>query len=403
MTTRFRIRYPIGVAAAAAFLAAAPLSAQTESPRVERLLHPWSSSVGVVATYWTFPDSLFQPTGSAVRVSRVLQVNVPISASVKLGSRAGLDVSGAMAGGVAELLLPTGDTIGTFIYGPSDVRVRATVHIIPDQLLLVAMVNAPTGKTKLDAKELATLRILASPALGLSPSQVGSGFGGSAGLVVAHQVEQWALAVAGSYEVRGSYNPVAAITAGAPLGNYDPGEAVHFTVGTDGLLGQHALTLSGSVDLYTSDQLTDGRQTTLVRLGPTFGGFAQLAFGATAFRELVLYASDRYRTEYQRDGATVAGTSGNYLDVGFRSAYPLSRAVDFTLGLELHQQSGLAVDNSFATAASTSGGATLGFAFRAGGTAIKPFVRGLLGSADLGPRTVQMRGASAGLSVSTQY
>src|SRR5918992_681898 len=46
----------------------------------------------------------------------------------------------------------------------------------------------------------------------------------------------WAWAAGLSYEVRGRFAPVAALSAGLPSPDFDPGDALHFSLATDGLL-----------------------------------------------------------------------------------------------------------------------------------------------------------------------
>lgn len=381
-----------------------PLAAQDPGARVQRLLDPRTTSVGVVGHYWTFGDDLFEPAGSDLRITRAAQISVPLVFSIPLGTRFGFDVSGSYGYGGVEIESPDGQRAGYYIEGPSDLRLRATGRLFGDQVLLVAGVNVPTGSTSLSQEELNALRILAAPALAMSPTQAGSGSGGSAGVVVTRQIAAWALAFGASYELRGEYTPLEAITAGTPSLDYDPGEAVHLTLGANRPLGPAMMSLSVSADFYSEDQMASGgAPLSTVQLGPTFGALAQVDLGGSRFRQLVVYLSERFRSEYEADGASVAGSSANYLSLGFRSVYPLSRAFDFTAGGELRVHSGLDADQSLATASATVVGATLGLAYRAAGLSIAPFVAGHTGRIDPGSGSVSALGASAGILVTTRY
>lgn len=402
MTSPTRLRTAFAVAVLAS--SAAPLAAQDPAARVQRLLNPRTSTFGVVAHYWTFGDSLYEPAGSNVRVTRAGQITVPVSLNLSLGSYVGLDVSASYGYGAAEIETPDGQRIGLRLSGAGDTRVRTTIRLASDHVLLVGGVNLPTGLESLDSEQLAALRILAAPAFAMSPPQAGSGPGGSAGVVLTRQSGSWGYALGASYEMRGSYSPLSAIEAGAPTPDYDPGEAVHITLGADGNAGPHRLMLSVAGDVYTEDAMELGAgQSQTIKLGPTFAAVGQIDIASSRFREFAFYVSDRFRGSYKADGQSVAGSSGHYLDAGFRGAYPLTQSVDFTSRIDLRYQSGLDVDESIATASATSAGVTLGFAIRAARMSFTPYVRGDIGSIDPGQGSVRMAGVGGGLLFTTRY
>jgi hypothetical protein len=399
------IRAPGLVLLAVLGVAAARLDAQDPNNRVERLLNPRTTTIGVFGNYWSFGDSLFEPVGSSLRIVRAGQVSFPILLSIPMGSNFGLDISGGYAWGAVEIEAPDGDRAGYFVYGPSDTRVRAKIRMADDHVVLVGGFTAPTGPTSLDQVQLGALRVLAAPALNFSPMQLAAGGGGNGGLILTKDVGTWAFALGGSYEFRGKYNPLDAITAGAPIPDYDPGEAVHASIGGTGPVGTARMTLSANADFYTGDdQVTvSGTPLSTVKLGPTFGGFGSIDLAGSRFREFVLFLSDRFRSSYEVNGQSIAESSGNYFTAGWRSSYPLSRGVDFTTGAEARVQSGIKAEKSIATASSTSFGLNLGLAFRAGGSSFTPFIGGQMGSLDPGTGSVKMYGATAGLSFSHRY
>jgi hypothetical protein len=397
---------------AALGIGAARAEAQDPNARVERLLNPHTTTIGVFGNYWQFGDSLYEPVGSSLKIVRAGQVSFPILLSLPFGPNVGLDISGGYAWGAVEIEAPDGERAGYFFYGPSDTRVRATVRFADDHVMLVGGYNAPTGSTSLDQVELGALRVLAAPALNFSPSQAGSGGGGNGGLVLTKDVSEWAFAIGASYELRGKYNPLEAITTNAPVPDYDPGEAMHFSLGGNGPVGSARMTLNVNADFYTEDKVAaQGTPLSNVQLGPTYGAFGQIDFGGSRFREFVLFASDRFRSAYEVDGRTIDQSSANYLNFGLRSSYPLSRGVDFTTGAEVRLQSGIKAAQSIATASATTFGATLGLAFRGAGFSFTPFIGGQLGHLDpcSGTRTtsctgsVNMLGGMAGISFSKRY
>lgn len=400
-----RRRGQVGRAAAAS--SAALLLTASAAVAQQRLIDLRTSSAGVVVDGWSFGDGLRQRLvlGDSVHITRAGLVSVPIAVTVPVGEYLSLDVSGVYAAGAAEYRR-AGETAthALILNGPGDVRLRGTVRFPGDYVLFTAGMNAPTGIASLDRQQLEALRVLAAPALGFGTAPVTQGVGASAGLVLARQIGDWALAFGTSYEFRGSYSPIAAIQAGLPTTDYNPGEALHFTVGADGLFGQSAMTLSASADFFTTDELTaNGAGVGSVRLGPAFGAQWQLSIGAPAFRELVLSVVDRWRSTYARNGSTVAGTSGNYFDATLRSALPIARGADLIAALVFRHQTGLDATRTIATARALLGGVTFGLGLHAGDVVVNPFVRGQLGSIDAGTGSVGARGAAAGLLVSRQF
>ena len=405
---RAATRSPVAaVALVAATLLAPALGAQ------ERLVGYRVSTLTPMYEAWSFGDGVGQPDqfgNEGVRVTRASQFSVPLGVIVPIGERWTVDVSGAYASGDVELAAPD-DALGVDGYalsGVSDVKLRATGQLFGDGLVLTVGVNAPTGKTSLGGAELAALRVLAAPALGFQTPALGAGPGGTTGLVFARQVAGWAWALGASYEIRGTYAPVAALTAGAPSPDFQPGGALHLSLGTDGLLGQHGMTLNLAADVYGRDRLTvrgaDGSEARAdVQLGPTLTAEWQLRVAAPRFSELTLYVVDRYRTSYEQGDSTVAGSSGNYLDFGARSVIPATRSLGIVARLEGRHQTGLDADNTLATAAVVSGAATLGLAYERGRYALQPFVRAQLGSIETGAEKVSANAFAAGITLGTRF
>ena len=357
---------------------------------------------------WSFGDGILQPalrTGDSVVVRRASQWSTPVSVSAVIGRGWSLDLSAAYVNGTVTLA--SRDTVlrteRYTLAGLTDVRVRATGRLVGDAVLVTLGANIPTGETSLDARELSALRVLAAPALGFQAPALGTGPGGTAGLVLARPIGSWAWALAVAYEMRGTYAPVAAFTAGASEPDFDPGDAMHVSLGADGLLGAHGMTLGVSADFYTDDELTSGEgatTTATAKLGPIVTAEWQLRLATHRFRELALYAVARTRAKFERAGEPVPGSSGQFYDGGVRSVLPLSRRSALVATLDGRYHTGLSVDRTLATAAVAAGGLTLGWAHDLGDTySLQPFVRGQLGTLDSGGARADMRGVSGGVSL----
>ena len=400
------LRAGAGLLALSCAVAAATRPASAQG----RLVGTRTVTAGPVYETWSFGDGVQQPTidnaGSA-RVTGASQWSVPVGVAVPLGSRWKFDLSGAYASGQVTL---DGDdpalgTDGYALSGPTDVKLRLTGPLAGDNLLVTVGVNAPTGKTKLDAEELSALRVLAAPALALPTPALGTGFGGTTGLVFARQLSGWAWALGASYEFRGKYNPVAALQAGAGSTDLNPGDGVHLSLGTDGLLGSHGMTLAFGADFFTADKFTfgDESQSRTVRLGPVYSADWQLRLASARARELTLYAVDRFRSKFTQDGSAVAGSSGNYLDAGMRAVWGASPSLGILTAVNARHQTGLSVDNSLVTAAVASGGATLGLVVGTGGATLQPFVRAQAGQLDTGGDKTSITGFAVGVSLAKSF
>jgi hypothetical protein len=346
-------------------------------------------------TYWSFSSySAVQPDqlgGDSVRVAHVWQFSIPIDVAVPIGDRFTIDASGAYQTGTVQLA-GTDTALHTNHYtlsGLTDIKLRMVARLVGDNVLLTLGVNAPTGTTNLNAEQYKALRILAAPALELPNATLGTGPGGVVGIVLARHIAGWSWAVGGSYELRGSYVPIEAYAAFAAAPNYQPGNTAHFELGVDGYIGSSNMTFGLTGNVYAHDALTTtdssgAKYTAKVHLGPSFQGTWQWQFATPGFRDLSLYVVDRYRTKYDEGGPSITGTSGNYLDAGARAAIPLGESTSWTVGLGFVDQTGLSVDNSFATAGIVAGTVTLGLAQDFGAYRLEPFVRGGYGKLDMG-------------------
>ena len=316
----------------------------------------------------------------SVRLTRASQLTVPVSAAVPLGRLVTLDVTTLYGAGEVAFTPAGGGAERTVsLSGLSDVRTRLTARFLDDAFIVTAGLNAPTGATALDTEQLAALRVLASPALALGASPVGAGLSGTVGVLSARQVGRWAVAGGVAYERRGTYQPVAALVAGAPSADFQPGSVVRLSLGLDGFVGRHRLALTATGDLFGEDQLrgptAGAAPVATVQLGPVLGADAQLQVAAPRFRELVLWSAARYRAAFARDGFTVDNSTGTYLEGGVRSALPVAARTDLVLALDGRQHSGLAVDEGLPTAGVTSATATFGLSHRVQRLAVQPFVR----------------------------
>lgn len=347
---------------------------------------------GVQSESWSFGTALPHDSGTVERVS---QTTFPIAVAFPLGARWSGDVSGAYAIGGARVVAANGTSRDLSLSGPTDVKVRVVGRLAGDGLIVTAGINAPTGLTKLAPDEVSALRLIGAPVLRMPSPTLGSGFGATAGAVVARQAGAWAVALGASYESRAAYSPIDAAVAsgGVAVSDLDPSDAMHLTLGADRLIGAHRLSLLGSYDLYGRDELTlaggsGAATTTSFNLGPTIGFLALMEFGVSGMQELSLSVVERYRSSFKGiDGQTAAGSSGNSIDTQLRARWGAPGRRGLLLGAEARFDTGLAVDASLATAAASAFGGTIGLSLPMGGFSVDPTVGVMIGNIDTGVRS----------------
>ena len=406
--TRTKTRRHVAIAALTALL---PAGARAQ----DRLIGTSALGAGVTADVVQFGGNGYAQPGGAgrdsIRLRNLSQVSVPISLAVPLGSLWTVDLQSVYSTVRLDFQPRTGARQNLTLSGISDVRVRATGRLFNDGLVFTAGVNAPTGQTELTADDLTVLRAGAAPALGLGAPPVGGGPAGTVGLVAARKIGGWAVAIGGSYEVRGTYQPVAALTAGAPSSDYQPGNVIRGSIGLDRLIGKHRLTISSAADVFDTDELRNPSSGTAVplatvRLGPIVTTDVQLQLAAPRLNELVFWSAHRFRSQFERDGVKVNGSSANYIDGGMRTSMPLRRSLDLLITADGRYHSGLALNQGIATASVVSGGGTLGLIARAGNFSLQPYLRaqaGQLSARGSAAPSTSFTGGSVGFLVVTRF
>ena len=370
-----------------------------------------SVSVAPTVETWSFADGLPQPTlgGTEARLRRVTQLAVPVTVRLPLGRRLAADVSGGWASGTVTLAAP--DEAGRTSWslaGPTDTRLRLTGRLAGETVLLTLGTTLPTGRTELDGAAYDAARVLAAPALGLASPVLGEGAGVTAGVVAARAVGRVSLALGASYEARTSFSPIG-LAAGLPALDYDPSDAVRVSLMADALVGRGQMTAGLSVDAFgpgTVAVAAEGAETATnaLRLGPVLTGEWHWQLPATRFQSLVLSVVDRVRLPYERDGATVAGSAANYLDVSLTGLLPLSTRTDLLLGAAARHHTGLDADDTIAAAAFAGGTLTLGLARDLGrGYALQPHLRVQAGRIETAGRSSRTHALASGIVVTRSF
>jgi hypothetical protein len=392
----------------AALAAAGPAAAQ------ERLLGLRAVSAGPYFETWSL-DDFVQPevSGGSTQIKSVSQLSVPVTAMVPIGARFSVDVSGGFAAGTVKL--SAADAAGKDEYslsGLTDTKLRLTGRLAGDNVIFTLGVNAPTGQTDLDAEEYAAARVLAAPALGFRAPVLGNGTAVTAGLVGARQLGGLSVALGASYEVRTTYSPLGVVAgfSGTNL-DYNPSDAARISLMADGLVGQGQMRAGLSMDVFTEGDISagdaggaSGAVDNTLKLGPVFTGEWHWQTQWSRFRALGVSVVDRYRTKYERDGASVASSDANYLDVSLQGMLPVAPRLDLVLGLNGRHQTGLDSDDTIAAAAFAGGGVTVGLSRQmAGGLLLQPMVRAQFGRLESAGVSSNATGLGAGITLSRRF
>lgn len=312
---------------------------------------------------WTFTKPI--PLDS-LAIKGATQISLPFSVQLPLHAR----WTGSITGAIASSKLDAegdGGTVTRSFTGLSDIRVRANGRLLGDALQVTAGINLPTGAVELSAEQNDVLRVVAAPALNAQVPIAGNGFGGTVGLVLARQIGGWAWALGAGVEKRGSYAPLDAQIAGLDSRTeLEPGGAAHISVGTDGLVGRHRLSMGLVADLYGTDQVevvanNSAVKTEEYQLGPTVSASAQLLLEHPRIRNLTLRLNERHRGGFKNgSGDQVEGSSGNYLEFGASGLLGAAGRPSLILGADLRTHSGLPVDKGLIGASLNAIGLTAG-------------------------------------------
>jgi hypothetical protein len=342
---------------------------------------------------WRFGTSIRQ---DGINVESARQIAVPLALRVPLGSRVSLEATGAFVQSSIGGADSSGRAISASVSGLTDTRVRATIQLPRDFAAITVGVNLPTGVTALDRDALLVLRTVGAPALRATAPALGLGFGSTVGLVLARRVNSWALGAAIAAEQRSAYTPFEAGLTGTADTELRPGGAIHTSLGANGLVGEHRLSVLTVLDLYSGDEI-DVRPTnapaftSTYKLGPQSSTAVTLDVASSRARALRLALGHRWRGRFiGSDGAQVTGSAAQALDFSADAVFGAPNRRGFIVGAEARYASRLDLEPSFVTAGVSGAGLKLGISQRAAGLTMEPSVKVFAGQLSLRDGTSAM-------------
>lgn len=173
----------------------------------------------------------------------IFQISAPTMLKVPITRSLAFDVMSAMISSSADdnILLGVGDT-----------KIRAVAMLADDTIMLNAGVNLPSGKSDMDAEEIAASGLLLDKALGFRYSRLGEGLDVNFGCGLAESAGPIVLGVGAGYLLKGEYSHLEEEDF-----KYKPGDQLNLTGGVDLQLGALLLRSDATYTIYQPDTEDD--------------------------------------------------------------------------------------------------------------------------------------------------
>ncbi|HEY4130102.1 MAG TPA: hypothetical protein VGM50_05770, partial [Gemmatimonadaceae bacterium] len=211
--------------------------------------------------------------------TRISEFSIPLYASMPITPSFGLDLGTAWVDSRVTQT-SSGSTAHSNISGLTDTQLRGTYVFGTDFVVLTAGLNLPTGQSTVSEKQALAASLIGSDFLAFPISNMGTGFGLTAGVAVARPVGDWNVGGGASVRRSSQYDPFDASGAGTPVLHYQPGNEYRLRAGVDRAIGT-------------------GR----AALGLTYSKFADDNLGGSIYN-----TGDRYLTTASYDNALNGGT-----------------------------------------------------------------------------------------------
>jgi hypothetical protein len=244
----------------------------------------------------------------------ISEFTLPIFVVIPVSSAFSFDVGTAYTSARVQ---PNGSAAGeaSTVSGLTDTQIRANLSLGTDFVVLTAGLNIPTGKeTASQAEQLAAFRI-GNDFLAFPISNMGTGFGATAGLAIARPIGSWNLGFGGSLRQSTSYEPFVDNTGTRP--RFQPGNEYRGRLGLDHALGTGRFAVGFTYSKFGSDDIGGSVYNTGDRYIAQMG--FNNSFGGTS---LLVNAWDLYRrsgTIFTGDKTGPENIANVLLGVGFRT------------------------------------------------------------------------------------
>ena len=247
----------------------------------------------------------------------ISEMAIPLFAFVPLTRTLTLDIGTAFAS-ARVTNTSAGQSNQSTISGLTDTQIRATANLGSDLVLLTVGVNVPTGRSTVKPSEQSAAGLIGNDFLVFPISSMGSGFGGTGGVAIAHPFGDWNLGAGFSVRHSMPFDPYQD-AAGTKL-RYTPGDETRARIGVDHPYGTGRASLGLTYSKFGDDQLSTSIYNTGDRL--LAQGYVTSAMGRGDY---LLSAWNLFRASgTQFDGST-SGTE-NITDVSASYGLPVGGA-----------------------------------------------------------------------------
>lgn len=176
----------------------------------------------------------------------VTQTAIPVAVVVPFGSRFFVDVATAYAS--TEV---SGAGAASRIEGLADTQIRATYTFGTDALVVTGGLNLPTGQATVTNEQIDAAGRIGSDFLLFPISNMGTGFGATAGLGVARTLGRWNVGAGVSARHSAEYEPFD-IDGQRP--RFQPGNEIRLRIGGDREVGAGRLVVGATWSAFGDDQ-----------------------------------------------------------------------------------------------------------------------------------------------------
>jgi hypothetical protein len=139
------------------------------------------------------------------------------------------------------------------ISGLTDTQIRANLNLGVDFVVLTAGVNLPTGRSTASPEEQLAALQMGNDFLALPISNMGTGFGATAGLAVARPLGEWNVGFGASLRRSSAYEPFEDNAGGRP--RFQPGNEYRARLGVDHAFGTGRFALGMIYSRFADDEL----------------------------------------------------------------------------------------------------------------------------------------------------
>lgn len=206
--------------------------------------------------------------------------------------------------------------------GISDTKAKISYSLFDQKLLFSLGVNLPTGKEKLNNKEIEVANLIYDEVLGFRVNKLGSGFDINAGIAFAKDMGAFGVSLSSSYTRRGSY-----INIEEGRSKYKPGDELGITTAIDVIRESLLINTDIGYTRYTADEV-DG--TPILKEGDEMKGRFFFSYRLYPI-VLGISFSDTYRFKNQNANenneliAEASNIHGNRIDANLITQYIVTR------------------------------------------------------------------------------